>query len=187
MNKWLVRAQFALSLATILGRGVPGPDGFHDLQRDPENNIVDLPLLSIGRCTLANAQHRAACRRQDYRHHLVRTQLLAECPPRGVDPPLEKVLLDGDQQVISQHTEEDVGLGTVRKLMEDRTLHQSGLHRSERTFHQGQQHVGSPDLIGAQVLAIRLEDVAAIELLGESLPLCDGAPATLGAAVRGHS
>ena len=53
------------------------------------------------------------------------------------------------------------------QVMENGPLGQRALHRAEGRFHARQQDVGAPDLVGRQVLAIRLQHVAAVEFLGD--------------------
>ena len=89
-------------------------------------------------------------------------QLLAEGPPRGVDIAIQKSFLDCDQQVISQQAEENVRLGAPLEVMEDGPLHQRALHGPKSRFHPGQQNVSFPDLVVGPILAVALEQVAAV-------------------------
>lgn len=127
---------------------MPGLDRFHDFQRNPEE-VVDVPLLAIRRGSLPDVENGALRCGQDHRHNLVGAELPTEGRPGGVDSLIQEVLFDGDQQMVGQHAEKDVGLGTVLQLVENGTLHQRGLHIPERLFHTRQQKVGAPDLIGA--------------------------------------
>ena len=53
--------------------------------------------------------------------------------------------------------------------MENGTFHQRTLHGAERVLHPCQKNVGAPDLIGCQVVAVRLQHVAAIQFDGNGL------------------
>jgi hypothetical protein len=69
----------------------------------------------------------------------VGAELLAQGPPRGVDvAAIQESLLDGYQQTLGQHAEENVCLGAMLQMMEDRPLHQGALHGTKGRFHPGQ-------------------------------------------------
>ena len=61
-------------------------------------------------------------------------QLLAESAPRGVGVTIQKSLLDSRQQMVSQDTEKDVGLGAILQMMKDRAFHQGTLHGTKGCF-----------------------------------------------------
>src|SRR5215468_1958208 len=86
-----------------------------------------------------------------------------------MDALVEKALLDGDQQMVSEHAEEDVSLDTVLELVEDRPLAQRTLHVTEGILDAGQQDVEAPRLLGRKVFAIGFQQVGAIEAEGTVL------------------
>jgi hypothetical protein len=49
-----------------------------------------------------------------------RAELLAQGRPRGMQVAVQESLLDRHQQVVSQHTKQDVGLGVILQMVEDR-------------------------------------------------------------------
>src|SRR3990172_10259508 len=79
---------------------------------------------------------------------------------------VEESLLDDGKQVISKDTEKDVRLGATLQVMENRTLHEGTLHGAEGCLDACEKHIGAPNLIGRQILSIRFQNVAAIQLLG---------------------
>jgi hypothetical protein len=83
-----------------------------------------------------------------------------------VNAAVQEALLDTDQQVIGQHAQEDVGLGALLELMKDRPLHQRALKRAEGGLHAAEQSVDAPELRGAQILAVGLDQIGAVQLRG---------------------
>ena len=69
--------------------------------------------------------------------------------------------------MVCQYAEEDVRLGAVLELVEDRALRKRALHGTEGMLHPGEQNEGMPDLVGTEIKTIRLDHVAAVELLGQ--------------------
>ena len=89
-------------------------------------------------------------------------ELLTDRPPGGVNAGLQEPVLDGRQQVVGQHTQENMRLRPVFEVMKNGPLHQRTLQVSKGIFHARQQHVGAPDLIGRQILPVGLQDIAAV-------------------------
>ena len=63
-----------------------------------------------------------------------------------MDAAVEESLLDTDQQMIGEHAQEDVGLGAVLELVEDRPFQQRTLECAEGALHACEQTVNAPDL-----------------------------------------
>ena len=80
---------------------------------------------------------------------------------------IQESFLDGSKQVIRKDTQKDVRLGTLLQVMENRTLHEGTLHGAECCLDACEKHVGAPNLISRQILPIRFQNVAAIQLLGD--------------------
>jgi hypothetical protein len=74
-----------------------------------------------------------------------------------VDALVKKTLLDGDEQMVGQRTEEDVGLDAVLEVVEDRPLTQRALHVTEGRLDASQKDVEAPRLLRRQVFAIRFQ------------------------------
>ena len=77
-------------------------------------------------------------------------------------PGLQEPKLDGGQEVIGQHTQEDMRLRPVCQVMKDRPFHQRTLYLSKRIFDARQQDAGAPDFIRRQVVPIRFQEIAAV-------------------------
>jgi hypothetical protein len=82
-----------------------------------------------------------------------------------VDTLLQEGALNTDQQVVGQHTEEDVGFNPPLQMMEDRSFAQGAFHGAEGSLNPRQQKISAPDLFGAQVLAAAFEQVTATEVV----------------------
>jgi hypothetical protein len=54
--------------------------------------------MGSGGSSLSDAENACVCRGEDYREHLGGAQLLADRPPKGVDPLIQEVLFDGTWQ-----------------------------------------------------------------------------------------
>jgi hypothetical protein len=54
-----------------------------------------------------------------------------------VDTLLQEGALDADQQVIGQHTKEDVGFNPSLQMMKDGSLAQGAFHRAECSLNPG--------------------------------------------------
>src|SRR2546426_9871239 len=52
-------------------------------------------------------------------------------------------------------------------MMKNRPLHQWTLDVAKGIFHSSQQNVGAPDFVSRQILPIRLENITAVEFLGD--------------------
>ena len=115
----------------------PGFDRLHDFHRDAESG-VDFSVQRFGGCGFPDFQHAAVGCGQNNGRDLMGAELLANAPPRSVNPGLQEPVLDGRQQVIGQHTKEDVGLGPVFQMMKNRPLHERTFHVPECIFHSGQ-------------------------------------------------
>ena len=145
--------------------GGPGLHRLHDLVRDLER-AIDLAMDRVGRRPLPDAQRLAVRGRQHHRDDLVGEELLAQRGPRGVHALIQEALLDRDEQVVGEHAEEDVGLDPMLQVMKDRPLHERTLHGAEGVIDAGQEDVQAPDLLVTEILAIGLEQIPAVELLG---------------------
>ena len=66
--------------------------------------------------------------------------------------------------------QEDVSLHATLSLMEDRALGERALHAPERVLRAREQVIDAPRLLGAEVGAVGLQYVAAVETLGEFTP-----------------
>ena len=80
---------------------MPGLDRRDDLGRDAQG-CVDFLVLRLGGCGLANLEHATVGGRQYDRDDLMRAELLAEGPLRGVNAGLDEAVFDGDEQVVGQ-------------------------------------------------------------------------------------
>jgi len=96
-------------------------------------------------------------------HDLMRRELLTERGPRGMESRIQEQFLDGHQQVVRQHAEEDVRLDPMLPMMEDGALAERALHGPERRLDPREQDVGPPDLVVGHVLPVGLEQVPAVE------------------------
>ena len=85
--------------------------------------------------------------------------------PRSVHALVEQRVLDGDQQVVGQHTEKDVRFHPTLQVVENRSLAERALHVTEGIFGAREQDVEPPGFLGAQVGAIGAEQIRAVELL----------------------
>ena len=70
---------------------------------------------------------------------------------------VKETLLDGDQQMVGQNTEKDVGLDAVLEVVEDGPFTQWALHVTEGVLDAGQQDVEAPRFFGREVFAIRFQ------------------------------
>src|SRR5208283_4483438 len=116
---------------------VPGLSRLHHLYGNLER-CVDLLVHRLRGSGFADLQDLSVGGGENHGDHLVSAELLAQGRPRSVNAAVQESLLDRDQQVISQHTEEDVSLGAILQMMEDRPLSEGTLHPTEGGFHPGQ-------------------------------------------------
>src|SRR5205814_2133621 len=68
---------------------------------------------------------------QDDGDDLMGSELIANGSPGGVHAGLQEAVLDGGQQMVSQHAKKNVGLGAVLQMMKNRPLHQRSLDVAE--------------------------------------------------------
>src|SRR5215468_1693609 len=114
---------------------MPGFDGLYDMGRNAERG-VDLAVLGFGSGGFPDFQYSAVrILGENDGDDLMRTQLLANGPPRGMNARLQEPMLDGGQQMVSQNAKENVGLCPVLQMMKDRPLHQRTLDITEGIFH----------------------------------------------------
>lgn len=148
---------------------MPGFDGVQDIGRNPKGG-VDLAVLGLGRRGFADCQKSAVfIFGQNDSDDLVCGELLANGPPGGVNSGLQEPMLDGGEQMIGQHAKEDVSLCPILQMMENGPLHQWTFNVAEGVFHSSEQNIGAPNFIGRQILSISLENVTAVEFLGDRL------------------
>ena len=92
---------------------VPGFDGFHDVGRNAKRG-VDLAVLGLGSGGFADFQYSAVfIFGQNDGDDLMRAEFLANGPPGGVNSSLQEPVFDGGQQMVGQHTKENVSLCPV--------------------------------------------------------------------------
>ena len=92
---------------------VPGFGGFHDVGRNAKRG-VDLAVLGLGSGGFADFQYSAVfIFGQNDGDDLMRAEFLANGPPGGVNSSLQEPVLDGGQQMVGQHTKENVSLCPV--------------------------------------------------------------------------
>ena len=82
---------------------------------------------------------------------------------------LQEPVLDSRQQMVGQHTKENVSLRPIFQMMKNRPLHQGALDVPECIFHSSQQNISAPDFIGRQILPVRLENIATVQFFGDRL------------------
>ncbi len=148
-------------------RSHPGLHRLHDLRGDVQGR-VDRLVPRFRRRPLADLEHVPIARGQDHCHDLMRCELLAKRRPGCMDARIQEQLLDGNQEVVGQHAEEDVRLHPMLQAVEDRALAERALHRPERRLDPREQDVRPPDLLVGQILPVGLEQVPAVEALGLS-------------------
>src|SRR5215472_11656709 len=139
--------QLRFFLVTKVGlrlRLVPTLDRLHDLGCYAKCR-VDLAVCCLGDGRFANFQYPATARGQNNGSHMMSTELLAKTPPRGVNPGLQEPVLDRSQQMIGQHTKEDMGLHSVLQMMENGPLQQRSLDVAEGILHAREQNVSPPN------------------------------------------
>ena len=85
----------------------------------------------------------------------MRAQDLADRRPGSVLVVVAQRRLDGHQQMIRHHAEEDVRFDPSLQLMEDRSFGQGTFHRPERRLGAGQRDVQEPRFRSGEILAIR--------------------------------
>ena len=64
-----------------------------------------------------------------------------------MDALVEQSPLDGDQQMVGEHAEKDVGFGAALGVMEDWPLGERRFHIAEGVLGAGQQDVDAPELV----------------------------------------
>ena len=84
--------------------------------------VIDEPVLLLRRRPLPDLEQTTFRRREHHRDHLMGGELIAQSLPRGMNLLSSETGLNGDQQVVGQHAEKDVGLDSVLELMENRPL-----------------------------------------------------------------
>src|SRR5438045_2949770 len=97
------------------------------------------------------------------------SELIANGSPGGVHAGLQEAVLDGGQQMVSQHAKKNVGLGAVLQMMKNRALHQRTLDVAEGILHPREQDISAPDFTCGQILPIRFENIATVEFLSGGL------------------
>ena len=148
---------------------MPSLDGLQNIGRNPKSG-VDLAVLRFGSGGFTDFQDSAVfIFGQNDRDDLVCAELLANGPPGGVNSSLQEPVLDGGQQMVSQHTKEDVSLCPVLQMMENRSLHQRTFDVAEGIFHSSEKNVGAPDFVSRQIPPIGLENITAVEFFGDRL------------------
>src|SRR5208283_2004720 len=98
---------------------------------------VEVEDVGLRGCGLADAQAGAVVGWQDDGADLVALEGVAHSRPRGMDALVEQSPLDGDQQMVGEHAEKDVGFGAALGVMEDRPL-------GERRFHIAEGVLDTP-------------------------------------------
>jgi len=83
--------------------------------------------------------------------HLMGGKLLAEGGPRSVYAGVQERSLNANQQMISQHAKEDVGLNPALQVMKNGPFHQWAFHAAESRLDSRQQDVGAPHFFMAQI------------------------------------
>ena len=113
---------------------MPSFNRFHDIGRYAKRG-VDVAVQWFGRCGFPDFEHATVrCGQNDCRY-LVSAELLAKSLPGSVNASLQEPVLDGGQQVVGQHTKEDVRLCPVFQMMKNRPLHERTLHVPKCVFH----------------------------------------------------
>ena len=79
---------------------------------------------------------------------------------------VEQGFLDRDEEVEGEHAEEDVALDPTLVLVIDRPLGERRLHVAEGVFGAGEERVEVPVILGGEIVAVGLDQVAAVELSG---------------------
>ena len=152
----------AIFLVTTSGVG-PGAFRGHDPVGDLEP-AVDLAVFGLGRRGLigcARWRPRWSAGR-GWRAGRVERRSRIEAQELWT-PRSRKVFRGGDEQVGGEQAEEDVGFHAAFELGEDRPPGQRRLHVAEGVLDPGEQPVGAPGLLGVEVVAVGLEDGAAVE------------------------
>src|SRR5207237_3909577 len=138
---------------------------------------VSVSLLMVRDSVLADGQYAAlVIFGQDNADDLMGSELIANGPPGGVHAGLQEAVLDGGQQMVSQHAKKNVGLGAVLQMMKNRPLHQRTLDVAEGIFHPRQQDISAPDFLCGQILPIRFENIATVEFLSRRLLIANYVP-----------
>src|SRR5438046_9985825 len=94
------------------------------------------------------------------------SELLANGSAGGVDDGLQEAVIDGGQQMVSQHAKKNVGLGAVLQMMKNRALHQRTLDVAEGILHPRERDITAPDLACGQILPSRFENMSTVEFAG---------------------
>ena len=112
--------------------GYGRPEGAHRLDdvRGDAEQIVELLVDGLGCGSAADGKDVAIGGGQVDGDHLVGGELFADRAPGSVEPAVAKGLLDGHQQVVSEHAQEDVRLHSLLEVMEDRPLSERALRTS---------------------------------------------------------
>jgi len=106
---------------------------------------------------------------QDDGDDLMGSELIANGSPGGVHAGLQEAVLDGGQQMVSQHAKENVRLGAVLADDEKSAAPSAALDVAEGILHPREQDISAPDFICAQILPIRFENIATVEFLSGRL------------------
>ena len=122
-------------------------------------HTIDLSVHVVRSGCLADLQDPAIGRGQHDGRDLVGRQLPPQRGPRRMAPLVETPLLDGHEEMVGEHAEEDVGLHAVLEVVEDRALHQGSLQGAKRGLDPREQDVEAPDLVVREVVPIGLEQV----------------------------
>ena len=79
---------------------------------------------------------------------------------------VEEGLLEGDEEVEGEHAKEDVAFDPTLVLVIDRPLGERGFHVAEGVFGAGEERVEVPIILSREIIAVGLDQIAAIELSG---------------------
>ena len=126
-------------------------DWFDDSLRHPEHFVdfaVDLLRLAVAADCQAGFSLGTG---QADGEHLMGGKLLAEGGPRSVYAGVQERSLNANQQMISQHAKEDVGLNPALQVMKNGPFHQWAFHAAESRLDSRQQDVGAPHFFMAQI------------------------------------
>ena len=83
-----------------------------------------------------------------------------------MDALVEQSLLDGDQQVVGEHAEEDMSFSAALGVMKDRPLGERRFHVAEGVLGACEQDIDAPQFVAREIVAIGLDQIAAVEPFG---------------------
>jgi len=143
----------------------PGFSGLDYLGRDVEQ-AVDGFVQGFGGRTFADAQYVALVGREHDGAYLMGLECVAQGRPGAVHALVQQGLFDGDEQVVGQDGQEDVRVHAAFDLVVDGPQYQRTFHVAKGVFGAGQEHVGAPGVFGGQVVAVAVQQIAAVQLPG---------------------